>query len=177
MTNTRDGARSATPHEVLNALTREKAREVLHRCCGSERWVLGMLERRPFASLSELMSSADETWAALGRADYLEAFSHHPQIGENLAALRERFASTQAWSSEEQSGVAGASEETLLALRDNNRRYRERFGYIFIICASGLGAEQMLQALSARLRNEPALELEVAAAEQSKITKQRLAKL
>jgi 2-oxo-4-hydroxy-4-carboxy-5-ureidoimidazoline decarboxylase len=165
------------PHEVLNRLPRPEAQQALARCCGSQRWVLGMLERRPFGSLSELMTAADQVWSALARADYLEAFSHHPEIGADLAALRERFASTQAWSSAEQSGVARASEQTLLALRDDNQRYRERFGYIFIICASGLGAEAMSKALSARLDNDPELELGIAAAEQSKITKLRLAKL
>ena len=147
------------------------------RCCGSELWVLRMLGRRPFVSLSELMEAADEAWARLRREDYLEAFSHHPEIGADLAALRERFQQTRAWSSDEQAGVAGASEQTLVALRDNNQRYRERFGYIFIVCASGLRAEELLQALSARLNNDPAVELQIAAAEQSKITKLRLAKL
>jgi 2-oxo-4-hydroxy-4-carboxy-5-ureidoimidazoline decarboxylase len=165
------------PHEVLNRLPPKEAAEALARCCGSERWVLGMLERRPFLSLSELMSSADETWARLHRQDYLEAFSHHPEIGADLAALRERFQQTRDWSSAEQAGVAGASEQTLVALRDNNQRYRERFGYIFIVCASGLGADEMLEALLLRLNNDPVVELGIAAAEQAKITKLRLAKL
>jgi 2-oxo-4-hydroxy-4-carboxy-5-ureidoimidazoline decarboxylase len=165
------------PHEVLNAASPADARAALTRCCGSQRWVAGMLGRLPLAAAGELMQAADAVWARLGADDYLEAFSHHPEIGADLDALRERFRSTESWSSAEQAGVNAADEATLVGLRDANRAYKARFGYIFIICASGKSAREMLDALTARLGNPPEVELAIAAAEQSKITKLRLAKL
>jgi 2-oxo-4-hydroxy-4-carboxy-5-ureidoimidazoline decarboxylase len=165
------------PHELLNGLPRAEAAAALARCCGATRWVQGMLARRPFASSAALFAAADEVWASLGTSDYLEAFSYHPQIGAELAALRARFQSTAGWSSAEQAGVSAGDEATLLALRDDNRAYQQRFGYIFIVCASGKSARELLAALQARLGNEPEEELALAAAEQSKITKLRLAKL
>jgi 2-oxo-4-hydroxy-4-carboxy-5-ureidoimidazoline decarboxylase len=162
---------------VLNALSLADAGVALTRCCGARRWVSGMLDGLPFESVDELMLSADEIWVRLGPSDYLEAFAHHPEIGADLAALRERFGATSGWSSAEQAGVNAADEATLVALRDANRAYQQRFGYIFIICASGKSAREMLDALEARIGNEPDAELAIAAAEQSKITKLRLAKL
>jgi 2-oxo-4-hydroxy-4-carboxy-5-ureidoimidazoline decarboxylase len=162
-------------HGVLNALEREAAAEALRRACGAERWVQRMLARRPFASSEALYASADDEWRACTRADFLEAFGHHPQIGENLEALRRRFQSTARLSQNEQAGVEGADEATLLALRDGNAAYRERFGFIFIICATGKTAAEMLAALRARLDNDPDIELSIAAAEQAKITRLRLA--
>lgn len=162
-------------HAVLNALEREAAAEALRRACGAERWVQRMLARRPFASSEALYASADDEWRACTRADFLEAFGHHPQIGENLEALRRRFQSTARLAQSEQAGVEGADEATLLALRDGNAAYRERFGFIFIICATGKTAAEMLAALRARLDNDPDIELSIAAAEQAKITRLRLA--
>lgn len=167
----------AEPHERVNAMPEQDAEQALARCCGSQRWVQRMLARRPFASTAALMESADAVWRELGRADYLEAFAHHPAIGADVAKLRERFASTAGWSSQEQAGVGGASEDTLLALRDGNLRYREKFGYVFLVCATGKSADEMLALLLARLPHAPADELAVAAAEHEKITRIRLAKL
>ncbi len=164
----------AEPHLVLNALEPRQAADVLRRACGAERWVAGMLERRPFASTAELLASASEEWQRATEPEYLEAFSQHPQIGEDLPALRERFGSTLDFTSREQAGVKGSSEETLLALRDMNVAYRRRFGFIFIICATGKTAAQMLEALRQRLDNERHAELAIAAAEQAKITRLRL---
>ncbi|HEY8432467.1 MAG TPA: 2-oxo-4-hydroxy-4-carboxy-5-ureidoimidazoline decarboxylase [Sandaracinaceae bacterium] len=161
----------------LDAMDREAAREALTRCCGARRWVEGMLERRPFGTDEALMAAADEVWARMERDDVLEAFTHHPRIGASLDELRARFASTSAWSAGEQSGALGASEETLRALRDGNAAYEARFGHIFIVCATGKSAEEMLAILNARMSNGPDEELRVAAAEQAKITKLRLAKL
>lgn len=168
---------ASEPHELLNAMTSAEAHAALLRCCGAERWVLGMLARRPFASARELMYVADDVWAGLGPDDYLAAFAHHPEIGASLDSLRARFQSTASWSSAEQSGVGAASEATLVALRDGNRAYKQRFGYIFIVCATGKSASEMLALLEARLGNTPDAELGIAAAEQSKITKLRLSKL
>jgi 2-oxo-4-hydroxy-4-carboxy-5-ureidoimidazoline decarboxylase len=164
----------AEPHEVLNALERNAAAAALRRCCGAERWVQAMLAARPFASTAALHEQALRVWNGLGASDYLEAFSHHPQIGENLDELRRRFAATHTLSAREQSGVSNADESTLLSLREGNRTYRERFGHIFIVCATGKSAAEMLGLLRQRLDNEPAAELAIAAAEQAKITRLRL---
>lgn len=160
----------------LNTLPPDDAREELRRCCGSSRWIEAMLEARPFASFDELRARADEVFGTLERADWLEAFAHHPRIGD-LESLRKKFASTAAWASSEQASVQAASEETLRALADGNAAYLEKFGYIFIICATGRSADEMLTALRARLGNTPEAELAVAAGEQRKITHIRLGKL
>jgi 2-oxo-4-hydroxy-4-carboxy-5-ureidoimidazoline decarboxylase len=162
---------------MLDAATPREARAMLLRCCGASRWVDQMLQRRPFGGDETLLRCADDVWARMRRADVLEALAAHPEIGTNLEALRQRFADTAEWSGQEQAAVAGARESTLLALRDGNVRYRERFGHIFVVCATGKSAEQMLAHLNARLGNDPETELEIAAAEQSKITRIRLEKL
>jgi len=164
-------------HGLLNALPEAAAREALERCCGSSRWVAELLAERPFESDVALFAAADRVWAALGRDDYLEAFAHHPQIGASLAELRARFAATSVWSNQEQSGVRGADESTLEALCAKNAQYLARFGYIFIVCASGKSAREMLSLLDARLDNAAEVELRLAAAEQAKITRLRLEKL
>lgn len=164
-------------HAVLNALAEPEAAAALRRCCGSERWVAALLALRPYASTGALHAAAERAWQDLAEPDYLEAFSHHPQIGEDLAALRQRFAGTHALARGEQAGVQGADELTLLALREGNRIYRERFGFIFIVCATGKGALEMLELLRQRLPHDPATELCIAAAEQAKITRIRLDKL
>jgi 2-oxo-4-hydroxy-4-carboxy-5-ureidoimidazoline decarboxylase len=165
------------PHAVLGALPPSAAEKALLRCCGSTRWVARMLQQRPYASTPALFELADQVWSELEAKDYLEAFSHHPQIGADLAELERKFASIASWSASEQAGASGAELATLEALRDENRAYLERFGFIFIVCATGKSAAQMLELLRARLANDPATELRVAAGEQAKITKLRLEKL
>lgn len=165
------------PHELLNALDGAALRAALQRCCGAQRWVEGMIAARPFASTAALYDSAERVWSGLAREDYLEAFSHHPRIGEDAAALRARFPQTAAWAQGEQAGVAGADDAMLAALAANNRRYFERFGYIFIVCASGKSAPEMAALLAVRLDNEPDIELAIAAREQARITRLRLEKL
>ena len=161
----------------LDAMSEREAREALTRCCGATRWVEGMLARRPFGSREALLAAADEVWAGAQREDVLEAFEHHPRIGADLDALREKFASTKSWSAGEQSAVSEADERTLQALRDGNVAYEKRFGHIFIVCATGKSASEMLALLQARIDNEPNAELAIAAAEQGKITRIRLEKL
>jgi 2-oxo-4-hydroxy-4-carboxy-5-ureidoimidazoline decarboxylase len=161
----------------LDAATQDEAAAALRRCCGAERWVAGMLARRPFGDDAALHAAAEEVWAACGEADVREALTHHPEIGADLDALRERFAATATWSAREQAGVSAADEATLVALRDGNVRYRERFGHIFVVCATGKSAAEILALLQARLPNDPATELRIAAAEQGKITRLRLEKL
>jgi 2-oxo-4-hydroxy-4-carboxy-5-ureidoimidazoline decarboxylase len=170
-------ASAPPPHRQLSALSPDDAREALSRCCGARAWVTGMLALRPFASEQALLSAAQETWSKLGKDDYLEAFSHHPQIGADRAELARRFAGTAQLSAAEQAGVTHADASTLDALAEANRAYLARFGYIFIVCATGKSAEQMLSLLQARLPNDPEIELQIAAAEQAKITALRLQRL
>lgn len=166
-----------TPAEYLDGLSESEALAALLRCCGATRWARAMVARRPFGDDARLFAIADEEWSRMERADVLEAFSHHPRIGADMSALRERFRSTAAWSSAEQAGAVGAPEEVLAALRDGNLRYEAKFGHIFIVCATGKSAAEMLALLEARMGNDPDEELRVAAAEQAKITRIRLEKL
>ena len=168
---------SSTIAQWLNDLPEDQTRTALQRCCGSSRWVQDMMARRPFADDAQVFAAAEQAWSRVEPADVLEALSHHPEIGTDLDALRARFASTASWSSAEQAGAAQADEATLLALRDLNRRYTERFGHIFVVCATGKTAAQMLALLQERIGNEPDPELRIAAAEQAKITRLRLEKL
>jgi 2-oxo-4-hydroxy-4-carboxy-5-ureidoimidazoline decarboxylase len=161
----------------LNALPLAEARAALERCCGSARWVDGMLAARPFADLDALQRASLAHFADLGPEDYREAFRHHPEIGANIEELRRKFASTADLSLREQAGASAASEATLQALAAGNARYRARFGYSFIVCATGKSAEQMLALLQARLGNTSEDEIAIAAAEQVEITELRLQKL
>lgn len=161
------------PWRRIDTASVDEARALLTTCCGSSRWVDRMLAQRPFASRIGLLTAAREEWKALGPRDWREAFAHHPRIGDR-AALRARFPTTYHLSEKEQSGVAGASDPLLDALADANRVYEDRFGYIFIVCASGKDAQEMLGALRHRLTNSPDEELRIATAEQAKITALRL---
>ena len=131
-----------------------------------------MLARRPFDSRENLLNAAREEWFALTPVDWQEAFAHHPRIGDR-EALRRRFAAGHL-SEQEQAGLNAAAKDVLDALADANERYLEKFGYIFIVCASGRRADQMLAMLRERSKNDPAVEIHVAAAEQAKITELRL---
>jgi 2-oxo-4-hydroxy-4-carboxy-5-ureidoimidazoline decarboxylase len=162
--------------DELNRLPYDEAVEVLRTCCGSSAWLTAMEKRRPFCTAGELCRAADDIWRNLSPRDWKEAFSHHPKIGDR-EGLRRRFALTRTWAEGEQSGVQTASEQVLQNLADGNRRYEERFGYIFIICATGKRAEEMLEALNDRLSNAPDVELGIASEEQRKITQVRLGKL
>ena len=160
--------------QAIDEAAPQVARQLLARACGSCRWVEQMMERRPFGSRAALLSAAGAVWNALDERDWREAFTHHPKIGDR-DGLRARFPATHALSSREQAGVDGATDAVLDALAEGNRRYEATFGYIFIVCASGLGAGEMLSMLTARLGNEPDREILIAAAEQAKITALRLA--
>jgi len=160
---------------ALDAMSEADARAALTRCCGATRWVDGMLARRPLGD--RVAEHARQVWATMDRADVLEAFDHHPRIGADVAALRERFARTHDLSASEQAGVAGADDAVLERLRDANVAYEERFGHIFIVCATGKSASEMLGLLEERMANPPDVELDVAAAEQMKITQIRLGQL
>lgn len=157
----------------INALSEEDAFEAFLASCGAVRWAEQMNARRPYADEAQLLTTAREVWHDLGAADWLQAFAAHPQIGEGPGPSSK----TAAWSAGEQAGVADAADATRTALADANRRYREKFGWIFIVCATGKSAGEMLTLLRHRLDNDSAEELRIAAAEQEKITLLRLHKL
>lgn len=135
-----------------------------------------MLKERPFSSSDVVLESADTVWWRLSTSDWQEAFAQHPKIGDR-ESLRQKFASTAHWASGEQAGVASASEETLARLEQGNRLYEEKFGFIFIVCATGKSAAEMCDMLYHRLDNQPDEEIRVAAGEQALITRLRLQKL
>jgi 2-oxo-4-hydroxy-4-carboxy-5-ureidoimidazoline decarboxylase len=132
-----------------------------------------MMAQRPFADADAALNAAHEAWFALGPEDWLEAFSHHPKIGD-VQSLRRRFPATHDLSAREQGGIIGASDTTLEALAAANRAYEDRFGYIFIVCATGKTAAEMLALLRARLSNDSGTEIRIAAEEQARITALRL---
>ena len=144
----------------------EEARALLTRACGAHRWVDRMLIRRPFGSREALLAVAREEWLSLEESDFREAFSHHPKIGQKSA---------DTVAAKEQSGVQSARPEVLKTLEEANREYEKKFGYIFIVCASGKSADEMLAVLQQRLANDPATEIRIAAEEQARITALRLA--
>lgn len=160
----------------FNRLSAMEAGARLADCCAARRWVAGMLAERPFADFQRLELAARSIWADMVEDDWLEAFSAHPKIGD-LDSLRERFASTRALAGSEQSRMQEADEATLAELARLNVGYKERFGFIFIVFASGKSAGQMLELLRSRIDNTRDEELRNAAAEQLKITLLRLEKL
>lgn len=160
----------------LNGLTESDARAALVKCCGSRAWVQGMLSQRPYQADADLAKTATEVWWSLSPESWLEAFAAHPVIGD-AKSLREKHAETTDWAASEQAGVSDAANSTLRRLAEANEEYRDKFGYIFIVCATGKTAEEMLAILEERLVNNPAIELPLAAAEQLQITQLRLQKL
>jgi 2-oxo-4-hydroxy-4-carboxy-5-ureidoimidazoline decarboxylase len=161
------------PWRRLDEADAAEARDLLRACCGSPRWVERMVARRPFGDQPSLLGAARDEWFALGEEDWREAFAHHPTIG-GRETLERRFAATRHLSEREQKGIEGAGADVLTALVDANQIYEQTFGYIFIVCASGRSAVEMLALLRARLRNDPDAEIRVAASEQADITALRL---
>jgi allantoicase len=148
------------------------------RCCGASRWAAAMVADRPYKSRTHLFGHAEDVWWHLEDRDWHEAFSTHPRIGAAPATFRVRLGeSTDDWAKAEQAGTAGADEQTLEGLAEGNRAYEAKFGHVFLICATGLSAAEMLAALERRLGNDAATELRNAAGEQVKITRLRLLKL
>ena len=163
------------PIGKLNRLSMDEARAALLACCGSTRWADAVAALRPFWDVGQLLNIGGRVWRELPREDWLEAFRAHPKIGESKAE-KETGAEARAWSEGEQARAREASGETLDALSEANREYEERFGFIFIVCATGRTDEEMLAALRERLHNDPEAELRVAAGEQWRITELRLRK-
>ncbi len=162
--------------DTLNSLSPPAAVAELTKCCGSTRWAERMAAERPFEVVAELLESTDRIWWELESKDWLEAFNHHPKIGEKKAAPLQS-SEAAAWSEQEQAITHTAAEELLQELTALNRVYEERFGFIFIVCAMGKTTEEMLALLRERLHNDHATELRIAAEEQRRITHLRLRKL
>ena len=135
-----------------------------------------MTAARPFANVDELLTKAESTWSSLSPEDWFEAFRAHPMIGEKKAAAAQSEEARQ-WSAQEQSGIRNAAADTMAALAAGNRDYEQRFGFIFIVCATGKRSEEMLAILQSRLQNDAEAEIAVAAEEQRKIMRLRLEKL
>jgi allantoicase len=161
---------------ALNAMDEAAASDALASCCGAHAWVERMAAARPYIDLDELLRTAETNWRSLDRAAWIEAFTHHPRIGDRPRRPGRPSASHR-WSADEQSHAREAAPETLRALAEGNRAYEERFGYVFLVRAAGRSAEEMLAILRDRLRHEPDAELRVAASEQAEITRLRLEKL
>jgi OHCU decarboxylase len=160
----------------LNSLSSSEATTELLHCCGSQRWAEEVAKDRPYSSVESLVERANDVWRTLDAGDWLQAFRSHPRIGEKKAA-DSASAQSQQWSGQEQSGVSNASRETADSLSALNEAYEQKFGFLFIICATGKTSDEILSALRERLGNDTAVELPIAAGEQNKITELRLKKL
>jgi OHCU decarboxylase len=174
--------------ERVNSLPVNEAEAEFSKCCGATNWARRMAASRPFGNMNQLVTIADRIWWSLEPVDWLEAFASHPKIGENKPAHASAEASShpiraaragvsERWAVQEQSGLQDAAEETVSALAELNREYEKKFGYIYIVCATGKSSDEMLAILRKRLSNDPETELRTAAGEQSSITKLRLGKL
>lgn len=160
----------------FNQLPRAAQTIALQKCCGAHAWVEKMQAYFPLDAAVNVFQIAEKAWEECSEADWLEAFTHHPRIG-NTDDLAKKFANTAHWASDEQRGTSVAAQATIDALYRANNAYFDKFGFIFIICATGKSADEMLEALLQRLPNDRAAELKIAAGEQAKITQLRLQKL
>jgi 2-oxo-4-hydroxy-4-carboxy-5-ureidoimidazoline decarboxylase len=182
--------------EELNALDGQSAARELRRCCGSTRWTESMVRARPFPSAEAMADIGDAVWTSLDASDWLEAFAAHPRIGETESgrsgaggaggsggssglgrSAGSGGSGESGWAEQEQSGARAASKDARKRLAAGNHQYEARFGYIFIVCATGKTVEEMLRILEDRLQNDPGEELRIAAEEQRKITRLRLGRL
>lgn len=162
--------------EQLNQLSRETAEADFTNCCGSPAWARMMTEARPFADVAALIKQAEQIWLNLDAQDWLEAFAAHPKIGARKA-VSQQSAQAAKWSNAEQSGAQTAADSLRDELEKANRLYEDKFGFIFIVCATGKSAEEMLDLCRRRVRNDTDAEIRIAADEQRKITEIRLKKL
>ena len=162
----------------FNDLSLADATSRLLTCCTSTAWATELVSNRPFTDIDNLLTHSDNAWqqAQSNEANLLEAFDGHPQIG-NVDSLKAKYRNTQDSAAHEQSGANDAEDDVIAALAQGNQDYLDKFGFIFIVFATGKSAQQMLDLLLARLPNDRATELANAAAEQNKITRLRLQKL
>lgn len=160
--------------EQLNLLHELQAERRLLSCCGSRAWARGIAAGRPYYTFGELLATSDRVWSQLTPDDWREAFSRHPRIGDSATSAR---TTAEHWSEREQARARGGSVTTLAELAALNAEYEDRFGYVFLICATGKTANEILERARERVNNDPATELHVAAEEQRLITHLRLRKL
>ncbi|MCF6361633.1 MAG: 2-oxo-4-hydroxy-4-carboxy-5-ureidoimidazoline decarboxylase [Cyclobacteriaceae bacterium] len=162
--------------EELNNLPFEQQTAEFTKCCGAHNWVNKMVASNPYTSANALLETADSEWLKCTEEDGLEAFTHHPKIGD-VKSLAAKYGNTKDWASNEQKEVESASKEAIKKLAHLNKVYEDRFGFIFIVCATGKSAEEMLEILESRLDNDYNDEVKIAMGEQHKITVLRLKKL
>lgn len=158
-----------------NALPQEEAIRAILPCCGSNAWAAGISSKRPIPDELSLLETSDAIWLSLPEADWLEAFRSHPRIGESRVEASSAPQSS-AWSEQEQQKVATGEEAQKMALKWGNREYEQKFGRIFIVCATGKSPAEILEILRRRLHNDPVTELQQAAEEQRMIMHLRLTK-
>jgi 2-oxo-4-hydroxy-4-carboxy-5-ureidoimidazoline decarboxylase len=152
----------------------DTARAAMLACCGSRRWADAMVALRPVKSVMKLSEAADRIWGTMTEEDWMEAFACHPRIGDRKAA--HASAQSQVWSKQEQSSTESAAQKLLDDLAAGNALYEERFGFTYIVCATGKAPEEMLAILMRRLASDRASELREAAEQQRQITQIRLGK-
>jgi 2-oxo-4-hydroxy-4-carboxy-5-ureidoimidazoline decarboxylase len=161
-----------------NIADEASARKAMLACCGPQRWAAAMVARRPIASVAELSEAADYVWSTMQESDWLEAFACHPRIGERKPLSVAAHASEQSatWSRQEQSSANDANERLLAELAEGNQLYEQRFGFTYIVCATGKSAAEMLTILKRRLTADREAELREAAEQQRQILQIRLGK-
>lgn len=162
--------------QQINNLDLDKAHHLFMQCCTSERWVEKMVAGRPYIDANSLRQTADRHWDQMAEDDYLQAFEGHPKIGD-ITSLKAKYANTKELASDEQAGIKQAYDQLMIDLAEDNRAYEEKYGFIFIVCATGKSAEEMLNLLRVRLKNTRHRELEIASEEQRKIFHLRLEKI
>jgi 2-oxo-4-hydroxy-4-carboxy-5-ureidoimidazoline decarboxylase len=155
-----------------NSIDPSAAAEEILPCCGSRAWAAELTARRPIADEDHLLISSDAVWLSLPKAAWQEAFDSHPRIGQQKAKAATETSLT--WSATEQSAAMNADDAAKLALAEANKLYEEKFGRIFIVCASGRSASEILASLEARMKNDAVTELHEAAEQQRQITQLRL---
>lgn len=156
-----------------NHADEDAAREAMLACCGSKRWAAAMVKLRPIGSVPQLSEAADCVWSTMQEADWLEAVACHPRIGERKTSAAGQ---SGAWSSQEQSRTSTAGERVLAELAEANLLYEQRFGFTYVVCATGKSAEEMLAILKRRLKSTRENELREAAEQQRQIMQIRLGK-
>ena len=161
--------------EEWNAMTVEAASEAVLPCCGSHAWARALASRRPLSTLPELLAASDAAWWSLPEQDWQEAFDSHPRIGEQHAVKHATDASLL-WSAGEQQTAGLSDADAKAKLAEANRVYEAKFGRIFIVCASGKTAQEMLTIVTRRMHNTPEAELHETAEQQREITHTRLRK-
>jgi 2-oxo-4-hydroxy-4-carboxy-5-ureidoimidazoline decarboxylase len=150
------------------------ATDAMLACCAARRWAAGMVQSRPIANVAAFSETADRLWATMAEPDWLEAIAAHPRIGErNALSASEK---STAWSQQEQAGAAAASAAAVLEMADSNAQYEQRFGFTYIVCATGRTIDEMLTILKRRLSNDRVTELREAAEQQRQIMQIRLGK-